>query len=254
MGSWTDVVTDALGVPPLPAVATASTLGQRAGLNANFRDEYYGLVPAVVEGGDGPPLVTSGLIDPGRSLWGRRPARFAGRRFAEPRVDIDRLTPAMQRWAHRKLVPKVLVASQTKVLEALADPTGELLPGVPVTAITPILASPRRTDVQQAVWEIAAVLTSPVATAWAWHRCAGSGLSAASLRTGPAVLARLPWPEGDLAGAVRALVDGDIDGCGRLVDQAFGVGDQALVEWWSGLRPSSGVGDETLTAAAAAAK
>ena len=252
-GSWADVVTSALGVPPLPVLHTMSTLGDRASLNANFRDEYYGLVPAVVEGGNGPPLVTSGLIDPGRSLWGCRPARFAGRPFAEPRVALDRLSPAMQRWAQRKLVPKVLVASQTKVLEALADPAGELLPGVPVTAITPTSAGAAGgTDAgsEPAVWEFAATLTSPVATAWAWHRCAGSGLSAASLRTGPAVLADLPWPAGELSGAVAALTAGDIDGCGQLVDHAFGVDDQALVEWWSALRPRSGARDGTLTTVA----
>ncbi len=93
-------------------------------------------------------------------------------------------------------------------------------------------------------------MESPVATAWAWHRCAGSGLSAASLRTGPSVLADLPWPTGDLSSAVTALVDGDIDGCGRSVDQAFGVGNQALVEWWSALRPRSGGRGERLSAVA----
>ena len=54
-----------------------ATLGERARLTANFRDQYYGLVPAVVEDGDGPPLVTSGLVDPGRCAWGRRDVTFA---------------------------------------------------------------------------------------------------------------------------------------------------------------------------------
>ena len=42
-----------------------------------------------------------------------------------------------QRWAQRKLVPKVLVANQTRLIEAVADPDGAWLPGVPVNTVTP---------------------------------------------------------------------------------------------------------------------
>ena len=69
---WTRVVTDRLGIPGLERshLACAGTLGERAELNANFRDEYYALVPAVHEGGDGPPLVTSGSDRSRRSVCG----------------------------------------------------------------------------------------------------------------------------------------------------------------------------------------
>ena len=115
-----------LGVPPLPALATDGTVGDRAPCSLNFRDEYYGLVPAVSDDGDGPPLVTSGLIDPGRCLWGDRPVRFAKREFAAPRVELARLDTSMRAWARRKLVPKVLVANQTRIIEAVADPDGDV--------------------------------------------------------------------------------------------------------------------------------
>lgn len=230
LGNWTGIVAAGLGIPDVPPLDASGSLGDRATLRANFRDEYYGLVPGVVEGGDGPPLVTCGLIDPGRLLWGARPARFARRELAEPRVTIDRLSPAMQAWAHRKLVPKVLVASQTRVLEAVADPDGTLLPGVPVTTVTPL---PLVTDdATRAVWEIAAVLTSPVATVWAWHQHAGSGLSASAMRVGPRTLAELPWPEGSLDDAVDALWSADVTQCGRLVDAAYGIDDDELFDWW----------------------
>ena len=71
--TWSGVVTGVLGVPPLPALATDGTIGDRARCSLNFRDEYYGLIPAVSDDGDGPPLVTSGLIDPGRCHVGRTP-------------------------------------------------------------------------------------------------------------------------------------------------------------------------------------
>lgn len=230
-GSWSHVVTTRTGVPPVPAAMTVSTetLGDRAWLNANFRDEYYGMIPAVDDHDAGPPLVTSGLIDPGRSLWGERPVRFAKRRFAAPRIDPSLLDEKMQRWASRRLVPKVLVANQTPIIEAVCDPDGSWLPGVPVVSVYP-----ERADAETA-WEIAAVLTSPAASAWAWHERGGSGLSANTIRVGPVMLAALPWPAGDLGAAVAALRSGDVAACGRLVDAAYGVeGDDAaeLEAWW----------------------
>ena len=135
--TWSHVVTGELGVPQLPALATDGTVGDRARCSLNFRDEYYGLIPAVSDDGDGPPLVTSGLIDPGRCHWGERPVRFAKREFLAPRVDVGRLDAPMRAWARRKLVPKVLVANQTRIVEAVADPCGAWLPGVPVSSLVP---------------------------------------------------------------------------------------------------------------------
>ena len=233
--SWTSVVTDRLGIPVLDRsrLLTIGTIGDRAELNANFRDEYYALVPAVSDGADGPPLVTSGLIDPGACLWGRRPVTFAKRTFQTPRVDLTKLTGRFPRWAKRKLVAKVLVANQTRVIEAVADPGGAWLPGVPVNTITPASAA-------TPVDEIAAVLTSPVASLVAWHVAAGTGLSTSTVRVAPAVLASVPWPAGDLEAAVAALISGDVPECGRLVALAYGVpADEAdvMLAWWRSRLP-----------------
>lgn len=225
--SWSRVVADALGVPRLPALATAGTLGDRSRLSANFRDQYYGLVPAVRDDAPGPPLITSGLVEPGRCRWGERDVIFARRRLVRPRVDRAELSPAMRRWADRLAVPKVLVANQTRIIEAVADPDGAWLPGVPLITVRPTLLAD--------VWSLAAVLTSPVASAWAWHRAAGTGLSARSLRLGPRWLAELPWPAGSLADAVDALSSGDVPGCGTAVAEAYGLDPGevgALRRWW----------------------
>jgi hypothetical protein len=227
--TWSSVVTAALGVPPLPALATDGTVGDRARCSLNFRDEYYGLVPAVSDAGDGPPLVTSGLIDPGRCSWGEVPVRFAKRKFTAPRVDVARLDPRMRAWAQRMLVPKVLVANQTRIVEAVADPHGAWLPGVPVSSVVPTRDA--------TVWDLAAVLTSPVASAAAWLAAAGTGLSARAIRLGPAALASLPWPAGDVRHGARLLRDGDVAGCGRAVAAAYGTAgdtfDAQLFEWWT---------------------
>ena len=235
--AWSDVVTRGLGIPSLPAaVNAAGTLGDRAALNANFRDEYYGLVPAVGDHDDGPPLVTSGLVDPGRTRWGEQPITFARRRFERPRVDLGRLDAKMTEWARRRLVPKVLVANQTRIVEAVCDPDGAWLPGVPVIAVYPRGVHWDDTEriepaaAADEAWQIATVLTSGFASAWLWHRNAGTGLSAASVRVSPVVLAGLPWPAGDLATATTALRTGDVRACARHVDHAYGAPD--LTAWW----------------------
>ena len=231
-GEWSRVITDRSGVPDVPAsLATDGTLGDRCRLNANFRDEYYGMVPAVGDHDTGPQLITSGLVDPGRNWWGERPIRFAKQQFSHPRIDLSKLDDKMTRWAEQRLVPKVLIANQTKILEAVADPAGTALPGVPVVAAYPTDVAGRSGG--DVACEIAAVLTSPVASAWAWHRSAGTGLSSDAIRVGPVVLADLPWPAGPLHGAVAALASGDVRRCGALVDAAYGVPDRAeLAAWW----------------------
>jgi hypothetical protein len=135
----------------------------------------------------------------------------------------------MRRWADQLLVPKVLLANQTRVIEAVVDEAGRWLPGVPaVTARPTETARP---------WDVAAVLTSPVASRWAWQRAAGTGLSSNALRLGPRWLAELPWPAGPLAASVAALRAGDVAACGRAVTVAYGLAPEApdtaaLSAWW----------------------
>jgi hypothetical protein len=240
--NWSHVVTSRRGVPAVPeGLRVDGCLGDRARLNANFRDEYYGMIPAVGDHDVGPRLITSGLVDPGRSWWGERPVTFAKQRFDRPRLDLARLDDDMVRWARRRLVPKVLVANQTRIVEAVCDPDGGWLPAVPVLGVYPTGAhwdddARSADDLARSAWEIAAVLTSPLASAWLWHRGAGSGMSADTIRLSPVTLAALPWPEGDLRAAVRALREGDVRRCGAAVDLAYGiVDDTGLVDWWVAL-------------------
>jgi hypothetical protein len=222
---WGWLIADAHGLPAVPTVTSASTISDHALVTANFRDQYYGLVGAVRDDADGPPLITTGLIDVATCRWGERPTRFAKQRFAAPRVDRAELAPFMQRWADRCLVPKVLVATQTRVIEAVVDARGEWLPAVPVIRLVP--HDPAR------LWEIAAVLTSPIASALIAEQSVGSGLSHSTVRVSQRTLGLLPWPEGGLTAAVSALRDGDIERCGRAVDHAFDVDDATLFDWWN---------------------
>ena len=241
--NWAHVATSRQGVPDVPdGLLVDGCLGDRARLNANFRDEYYGMVPAVGDHATGPRLITSGLVDPGRTWWGERPVTFAKHRYERPRVDLDRLDENMVRWAHRRLVPKVLVANQTRIVEAVCDPAGEWLPAVPVLGVYPTGSHwdddhrGAADELASAAWDIAAVLTSSVASAWLWHRGAGTGLSADSIRLSPVTLGALPWPASDLGSAVEALRDGDVRQCSAAVCRAYGIADASALEgWWTSL-------------------
>jgi hypothetical protein len=157
------------------------TLGDVATFAVDFRDQFYGLVGAVADDVEGPPFITSGLIDPGVCRWGERPVRFAKQTYTAPRVALDRLSPSLQRWARQRLVPKILIANQTKVIEAVHDPEGAWLPGVPV--ITCVTDEPDR---------VLAVLSSPEAVEWVHHHAAGSGMGAGTVRLNPKLLASIP--------------------------------------------------------------
>jgi SAM-dependent methyltransferase len=175
--TWSGLITD-------HAVGSANegpSLGSIATFRQNFRDQYYGLVGVVGDDVDGPPLITSGLIDPGVCHWGRRPVRFAKQRYEAPRVDLDRLDDRMRRWADERLVPKILIANQTRVIEAVHDRDGAWLPSVPV--VTCFTDKPDR---------VLHVLASDTANRWVHHHHAGSGLSAGTVRLSPDLLASIP--------------------------------------------------------------
>ena len=174
--TWAGLLTG--GSPP---AHDGPTLADIATFSSDFRDQYYGLVGAVGDDVDGPPLVTSGLIDPGVCHWGSRPVRFAKQRYASPRVAVQMLSPALQRWAAQRLVPKLLIANQTRVIEAVHDIDGRWLPCVPV--ITCTTAEPDR---------VMATLASTAANEWVHHHAAGSGLGVGSVRLNPRLLGSIP--------------------------------------------------------------
>lgn len=248
---WGPLVAAASHLPSLgDSLETAPRLGSRWTVVAPFREEYYAIaastreVPGAFElfereGGRFRPVITSGLIDPFVCLWGTRSARIAGRRWTNPCVDMDLLNeanPRVWRWALERAVPKVLVASQTAVIEAAPDPTGAMLPCTPVPSIEGLT-----TD--ELPFVLAALL-GPVASLWVRTQVAGSGRSVNAVRIGAPLLRQLPlptdagpWEEASVV--VRSLLtgtgatpsSGDLERFGVLMCRAYGQSEGAA-SWW----------------------
>lgn len=183
--SWADLAAGAAGVPALPLAGCASLrdIGCRA--TAGFRDQYYGLAGAVREGGQGPRLVTAGSIEPLDLRWGRQAVTFAKQSFMTPVVDLAAVDPAIRGWLEARLRPKVLVATQTRVIEAVVDAAGDCVPSTPVIEVS---------DGDVSLWHIAAVLTNPVTSAHALRHTIGAALSFDAVKLSARQVLELPVP------------------------------------------------------------
>ena len=179
------------------------------------------------------------MIDPGHLGWGERPRRLAGRDVLRPTVDLAELagrSPRVARWARERSGPKVMVASQTKVIEAVTDPSGECLPVTPVISVEPAPGF--------APELLAAALSAPSNSAALAMGSAGTGRSSTALRVRAAALAGLEAPaegsEGAAVSAWRQLVDAAGHGdrsamvdAGAALDAALGRRDPAVLRWWA---------------------
>ncbi|MEO9325228.1 N-6 DNA methylase [Nocardioides sp. C4-1] len=231
---WGTLHAPALGVPSV-APRADGVLGDLGPCTADFRDQYYGLVPHVREGGPGAPLVTSGLIDPARCRWGETPTRFVKQAWRSPTVDLQSLRAegTLAAWADARLVPKVLVAPQGRVLEAVVDVDGRWLPSVPVVTVVPP---------PELLWHVLAVLLAPPVVALAAARYAGTALAATAIKLSARQVAALPLPAdhgawddaAHLARVAQAVPDDEQPEALRAVAERMceAYDDRAALGWW----------------------
>lgn len=245
--SWGPLLAAPAGIPVVAGPrATAFHLESLAATTAGFRDEFYALAAAAREPGEtgydeaAPQLVTVGMIDPARSSWGIRSHRLGGRNVAAPRLDLTALesdAPRVADWVRRRLRPKLLVATQTRVLEAVVDEAGRWVPVTPVVSVEPHDPAD--------VWRLLAALCSPSVAARMAAEHLGSGRSPGTLRCSASALARVPLPTDSTAwerGALLARRVSEADGgtrgdllrrLGRTMCEAHGVPeDDKLLGWW----------------------
>jgi hypothetical protein len=235
---WAARLATARGVPAA-VLDGSTTLGEVAEVVAGFREEYYGLVGHVREAGASAeaPLVTCGLVGIGSSAWGAKPVRFAKRSWQRPEVDVAAArgaSPRVAAWLDRVRRPKVVAASQTRVLEAVADRFGTWVPSTPAVSVVP--ADPAAVD------RLAAVLCAPPVAAWAARRAVGTGLSSDAMRVSAGLLAAVPLPrdEGTWVLASDLLAAGDLAAFGAAATAMFDLPARQAADierWWSGRRP-----------------
>lgn len=195
-GPWSPLFAEARGVPRLE-VGRGPVLASIAMATADFRDQFYGLRGAIVDRVDAidtrfPRLVSTRHVDLAHCSWGDRPVRLLFERYAAPRADRAALErdAKMASWVRARLVPKVLVATQTKVLEAVVDEQGAWLPVVPLLTVTPRAGVDAGVD----LWMLAAAIASPVATAEAARVSYGTALGANAIKLSAKQLLALPLP------------------------------------------------------------
>jgi len=251
-GHWAGHAARALGAPALPVMtapaigassgtagASRGTLADLATATAGFRDEYYGLVAACQEwdgpdGGEPNRLVTVGSIDPLDLAWGHRSLRLGGRQWHRPVVDVEALDGRVGTWVAQRSVPKVVLATQSRVLEPVVDRSGRLVPVTPLIAVEAPAASLDR---------IAAVLLAPPVVAWAWQRWFGASLSVDALKLAAKQVLDLPLPADESMWEEAAALILDADNAGetraapvaeavaRLMNRAYGA-DDSVFDWW----------------------
>lgn len=244
-GRWAPLLAAARGVPAVEVETSgAACVGDLALVTAGFRQHFYGLADAVSESSGVPNearLVTSGAIDPLRPLWGQKTVRFGGAAWSSPVVDLTGISePSVREWFGARMVPKVLVASQTRVIEAVVDVGGTALPSVPVLSVEPGDAAD--------LWRLAAVLTCPVISAWLATRSAGTGLGHTAFRVRARELASAPLPSGRASwdqgaraaeAAQRAAEHRDastyaseLRALANAMNSAYEVADDGVIDWW----------------------
>lgn len=241
---WGSAAAGALGAPAVPLLShTSGTIGDLADTTAGFRDQFYGFVPHVFNAADdgslaersdvAAPLVTVGMIDPLTLAWGRRSFKFAGESYQRPSVDLDALeasNPSLTAWTQARRRPKVLMATQTKVVEVWVDVAGVAIPATPVLSVEPFAAD------EDMLWRLAAALASPVMSAHFYAAHFGTAMSIHAMKISARDIAAAPLPTdaqpwSHAADLLRA-GDHDVDAFGALMCAAYQVDPARLVPWW----------------------
>lgn len=249
--TWGKLVADVLNDTPQLDVETNGTLGSLAKATAGFRRQFYGVAPHVFEAGHYPEsvesrptildgeqaVITSGLIEPGRVLWGQKPTRIAGKKWQAPAIATTAFVDdePLRRWIEARLVPKVVLATQTSVLEAAIDLEGRWVPSTPVISVH---------TKEEDLWLVLAVLLSPVASVWAASTFAGAALSTKAIKISASQVEDIPIPFhvaewNHAASTLRLAYESSILGCNmtgivkaaELMNKAYAASPQVF-QWW----------------------
>src|SRR5690606_27574224 len=105
---------------------------------------------------------------------------------AGPRIDVERASVRSRAWVERQMVPTVMVASQTRIVECAVNADADRAIGVPGLVVIP--HDPAE------VWNVASALGAPCVSAWLLRRSVGTGMSTDALRPTAPLLSSVPTP------------------------------------------------------------
>lgn len=190
--SWSTHLARELGIPGRALEGGDWTISDLAEATADFRDQFYWISSHCEEEDrllstqDSVKIISTRLVDPMYCQWGVTPAKIGGRRFYRPTFQLSRaaLHPEIDRWSRARLVPKLILSTQTSILEVLPDPEGVLLPSVPLISVYGF----------SQIWQVCAALCSPTISAHAAHSHLGSGLSRRAIKLSSRDVLALPLP------------------------------------------------------------
>jgi hypothetical protein len=138
-------------------------------------------------------------------------------------------------WIKTRLVPKLLVATQGKVIEVLPDEIGELLPSVPVVTVL------ARSDT---FYLLAAALGSPPVSLFAKQQYYGTALATSAIKLSAKQILDLPLPQdqkrwersAELAAELfRNNTETDLDvwqEYAAVATEAYGQRASQISKWW----------------------
>ena len=237
------------------------TLGEIAHCTADFRDEYYALKGCISDATKTPvkrKIITSGTIDLAHNMWGEVPVRIHKRQYLKPVANLTKIksdTTAKRR-LEKRCAPKVMLATQTRVIEVVIDEAGECLPVTPVITLTP-QGEWGKCDSER-LGKIAAAVASPVACLWAVAHFGGAGLSIDAIKLSASQVRQIPLPidEGLWLSAANCLAmahklefrENCLVNFGKMMVDAYGLCEEDAAEtlaWWlerAGLPADSDLG------------
>jgi len=191
--TWSSIAAVTMGVPEV-LIESSGVVGDVGMATADFRDEYYGLVGKLVEDSEcsdragSPAVLTTGLVDLGVCNWGLKATRIHKEKWESPRVAALGIVGdgRLSKWVTARRVEKVVVATQTKVVEAFVDVDGEYV------VLTPMISVMVNAGVE--VWKVGAAIGSPVCSAFAMRHFGGAAMHADALKMSARQVLELPLP------------------------------------------------------------
>lgn len=243
---WGSAAAAALDIPEVHVLAGSSgTVADLATATAGFRDQFYGFVPFVSEAASShlpescAKLVTVGMIDVLGLSWGTREFKFAKRSFTRPVIDVQALAdadPKLGEWVAARRRPKLIMATQTRVVEVWVDAEGAVIPATPVVSIEPHDQDP------DALWLLAAALSAPAMSAYFLAANFGTAMSLNAMKLAARDILAAPLPSDVQAWRQAADVlresPRELTAFGELMGRAYGAPDADLLRWWLGRIPT----------------